>query len=95
MLPLLQRFRRRLFPSTSKDWAEFGERLIDSMKQGIGKSEARRAELLASGMTVEEAHAVMWREMVTDPGFPAMMAHAEGVARRSFSTLYEDDELSG
>jgi hypothetical protein len=91
----LRRLRRRLRPSPSQAWAEVGERLIDSMKQGIDETEARRAELLASGLTAEEAHAVMWREMITAPGFPAMMAHAEGVARRSFPTLYEDDELSG
>lgn len=95
MLSLLKRLRRRLRPSQSKAWAEVGERLIDSMKRGIDETEARRAELLASGMTAEEAQAELLREMFADPGFPAMMAHAEGVARRSFPTLYEDDEPSG
>lgn len=85
----------RLVPVPSQVWAEIGEHLIESMRRGIDKTEARRAELIAAGLTAEEAHAVLWRELVTDPGFPAMMAHAEGVARRSFPEIYEDDEPDG
>lgn len=57
----------------------------------MDKAEARRAELLASGLTPEEAQAVMWREMLADPGFQVMLAYAEGVVMRSFGTLYEDE----
>jgi len=62
------------------------------MADGIEKSAVRRAELIASGLTPEEAQAALWRELVTDPGFRESMAYAEGVARRSFWTLYEAEE---
>lgn len=91
-LPFIGRVLSRLRPSPSRDAAAFGHWLIGEMKRGIEATEARRAELLASGMSPEEARAVLWREMYTDPGFPAFLAHAEGVAKRSFRTLYEDDE---
>ena len=87
---LLHRLRIRHSPSIA--WTDAGQRMIADMKRGMDKSDARRAELLASGMTPEEVQAVMIREMFADPGFPAAMAHAEGVVRRSFGTLYEDDD---
>jgi len=84
--------RTRLRPSPSIAWYAAGQRLAADMKRGIEQAEARRAELLASGMTPEEAQAVMVREMFADPGFAAAMAHAEGVVMRSFGMLYEDDD---
>jgi hypothetical protein len=83
--------RLRLHPSPSVAWADAGQRFAADLKRGMDKAGARRAELLASGLTPEEAQAVMWREMVEDPGFPALLAYTEGVVMRSFGTLYEDE----
>jgi hypothetical protein len=77
---------------TWERWADIGASMAEGMKAGMEQSAARRAELLASGMTIEEAQAVMYREMVEDPGFAAMMEYSRGVVMRSFGTLYEDDD---
>lgn len=73
-------------------WADLGEAVARGWAEGIEKTSARRAELLASGMTPDEAQAVLWRELALDPGFPVMLARAETVARRSLWSLYEDEE---
>lgn len=95
-IPDLLRTARRLLglrsPSESVRWARLGESMMQAMAAGFERSSARHAELVASGMTHEEAQAVLWREMVQEPGFAESMAHAGLVARRSFWTLYEDDE---
>jgi len=93
-------FRRlaRLFgyrsPSESARWTQFGTAMAEGMKRGIEQSDAHRAELIASGLTPEEAQLALMRELILDdsPEMLAMLAHAEGVARRSFPALYEDDE---
>jgi hypothetical protein len=89
----LQRLLRllRLRRSPSRDWYAAGQRLAADMVRGIEQAEARRAALLALGLTPEEAQAVMVQEMFADPGFVVAMAHAEGVVMRSFGTLYEDE----
>lgn len=78
--------------SSSQAMFELGSQMIESMQRGFEQAEAREAELIASGMTLEEAGTVMLRELFADPGFHEAMAYAEGVARRSFPTLYEYDE---
>lgn len=84
-------YRLRLRPSPSIAWADAGKRFAADMKRGMDKSAARRAELLASGLTPEEAQAVMMRELFADPATAVMLARAEGIVMRSFGTLYEDD----
>lgn len=90
MARLLHRLHLRYSPSIA--CAHAGQRFVADIKRGMDQADARAAELLASGLTPEELRAVMWQEMLADPGFQAMLAHAEGVARRSFPTLYEDDD---
>lgn len=72
-------------------WEDLGRLLSEGMARGAGQVDARRADLLVSGMTPEEAQAVLMREFVLNAD-PAMLAYSEGVVRRSFWTLYEDDE---
>lgn len=70
----------------------FQARMVEGFRLGIEQANARRAELLASGMTPEEAQAVLVREMLSDPGLPALLDYSRGVVMRSFGTLYEDDD---
>ena len=81
----------RRSPSESERWAAAGAAMIEGMKRGFDQGDARRAELLASGMTQEQVQAVLLQEVVlnTDPAF---LAYCEGVTRRSFWPLYEDDK---
>jgi hypothetical protein len=91
---MFRRLVMRLFgvrsPSESARWAAIGTSMIKGMQCGMEQSAARRAELLASGLTPEEAQAVLLRELVLNAD-PAMLAHAELVAKRLFGTLYEDE----
>jgi hypothetical protein len=99
---ILRRLAGRLFgirsptgKGTAERWADLGASMIEGMKTGMEQAEARQAELLASGMTPEEVRAVMYREMVEDPGFKEMLEYSRGVVMRSFGTLYEGEDAEG
>ena len=76
----------------SERWAALGASMIEGMKAGMEQVDARRAELLASGKSPEEAQAALLQEMLSDPGLPAMLEYSRGVVMRSFGTLYEDED---
>lgn len=86
---LLHRLHLRYSPSVAL--ADTGRAMAADWARGFEQSDRRRAELLASGLTADEAHVVLLREAVFETD-PAVFAYAEGVARRAFWTLYEDDE---
>lgn len=77
--------------SESERWADLGAAMTQGIVAGIEQGSARRADLIASGLTPEEAQALLLREVVLDAD-PAFLAYCEGVVRRSFGTLYEDDK---
>jgi hypothetical protein len=78
-------------PGKWERWEDLGAAIAEGMARGFEQVDARRAELIASGMTPEEAQAVLLREVVLNAD-PAMLAYSEGVVRRSFWSLYDDEE---
>lgn len=78
-------------PAGWERWEDISAAVTEGLAAGIRQASARRAELLASGMTPDEAQAALLRELVLETD-PAAFAYAEGVTRRSFPGLYEDDE---
>lgn len=78
--------------SASARWAEAGKAMAEGMRAGVERASLRRAELAATGMTQEEILTAMLREQASDPEFAKMLAYSEGVVRRSFWALYEDED---
>lgn len=76
----------------ARRWADLGAAMVEGMRSGMEQAAARRAGLIASGLTAEEAQAVMLREMVLGPGFTEMMEYSRGVVMRSFPGIYDDEE---
>lgn len=94
LLRLLRFLRLRRSPS--RGMMRAGREFISVMQRGIEQSDARRAELLASGLSPEEAQAVMLRELLDwDAAHPEFMEHTHRIVMRSFGTLYEDDDEPG
>ena len=89
---LRDRFMRLLgarSPSESERWAALGAEMTQAIVRGMEQSDARRAGLVASGLTPEEAQAVMVRELILNT-HPAFLAHTELIVMRSFGSLYDD-----
>jgi hypothetical protein len=72
-------------------WADIGASMIEGMQRGMELAEAERAALIASGMTPEEAQAVMLRDLVLNTD-PVMLEYSRGVVMRSFPGIYDDEE---